>query len=98
MISTTGDKSLHLAIIVMALAVLGSAFFVSYSSHLTRKSFVELSELQQQRDDMQVEWRQLLLEHSTWAAYGRVEQVARGELQMQVLAPERIVMVPLDER
>lgn len=50
-------------------------------------------QLLNQKNAMQVEWGQLLLEQSTWGSYNRVEQLAGDKLKMRVPSPSEIVMV-----
>jgi cell division protein FtsL len=78
---------------VLILVVLSSALAVIYAKHQSRKLFVQLNELQQQRDAMNVEWGQLQLELSTWATNGRIEQVARQRLRMTNVDFDQVVIV-----
>ena len=80
-------------IAVLIPVVLSSALGVVYAKHQSRKLFVQLNELQQQRDGMNVEWGQLQLELSTWATNGRVEQVARQRLRMTNVDFNQVVIV-----
>ncbi len=80
-------------IAVLIPVVLGSALGVVYAKHQSRKLFVQLNELQQQRDAMNVEWGQLQLELSTWATNGRVEQLARQRLRMTNVNFDQVVIV-----
>jgi cell division protein FtsL len=66
---------------LLALVML-SALAVVYSTHETRRLFVELEQLNARRDAMNVEWGRLQLEQSAWATHARVERLARGTLQM----------------
>jgi len=84
----------NMAIIAVLIpVVLSSALGVVYAKHQSRKLFVQLNELQQQRDGMNVEWGQLQLELSTWATNGRVEQVARQRLRMTNVDFNQVVIV-----
>ena len=80
-------------IAVLIPVVLSSALGVVYAKHQSRKLFVQLNELQQQRDAMNVEWGQLQLELSTWATNGRIEQVARQRLRMTNVDFDQVVIV-----
>ncbi|MBL1260886.1 MAG: cell division protein FtsL [Thiotrichaceae bacterium] len=80
-------------LVLLAMAVLFSALGVVYSKHHSRKLFVELQSLEGTRDRLNVEWGQLQLEQSTWAAPNRVEQVARTRLGMDAPKPDQIVIV-----
>ena len=66
----------------LGLVLMVSALGVVYAKHEARSRFVELQRLTKERDNLDIEWGQLQLEQSTWAANGRVEGVARGTLHM----------------
>ena len=80
-------------IAVLIPVVLSSALGVVYAKHQSRTLFVQLNELQQQRDAMNVQWGQLQLELSTWATNGRIEQVARKRLRMTNVDFDQVVIV-----
>jgi len=65
-------------------AVVLCALSVVTSQHKARKLFIELQKEKEQAHQMEVEWGQLQLEQSTWAAPARVEEVAVQKLQMQL--------------
>ncbi len=71
-----------LLVVMLAIAVMGSALGVVYAKYQTRKLFVELQTLQKIRDERNVEWGQLQLEQSTWGTNARVEGIARSKLDM----------------
>ena len=80
--------------VLLALAaVLVSSVAVVYSSFETRRLVALHQRLQNDNNQMQVEWGQLLLEQSTWGSYNRVEQLATKKLKMRVPSPNEIVMV-----
>ncbi|OBS09080.1 cell division protein FtsL [Acidihalobacter prosperus] len=66
----------------LAVAVMGSALGVVYSTYETRQLFIRLERLDAQRDALNVEWGRLELEQSVWSAHSRVERIARGKLDM----------------
>ncbi|WIM05389.1 MAG: cell division protein FtsL [Candidatus Nitricoxidivorans perseverans] len=80
--------NLLLLLIAVACAVATVA-----SNHRARKLFAELEKEQSRMQALEVEWGQLQLEQSTWAAHARVEKVAREKLGMKPPAPGRIVSV-----
>lgn len=82
-----------LLIAVLGVAVIASALGVVYAKHQSRKLFVQLTELQQQRDEMNIEWGQLQLEQSTWATHGRIEQKAQQRLKMKNMDVSQVVML-----
>lgn len=85
------DKSLLTLIILVMI----SSVAVFYIKHIGRTEFIKLQELEHSRDQFDEEWGRLLLEQSTWARPGRVEQQARERLGMTVPTAEMTVMVKL---
>ena len=82
---------LHVAAIILALVAASVA--VAFSVHKSRLNLAQLQALQAERDQLEVEWGQLLLEQQAWGAYGRVGKVAVDELGMRTPAPHEIMMV-----
>jgi cell division protein FtsL len=81
------------ALAVLALVVLTSAIGVVYAKYLSRKLFVELDGLRDQRDALDVEWGQLQLEESTLGAHGRVERLAAERLGMRQPRPDEVFVL-----
>ncbi|MCG8312357.1 MAG: cell division protein FtsL [Pseudomonadales bacterium] len=73
--------------------MLVSAFGVIYSTYQTRKLIAEFQHLQNQRNELQTAWGQLLLEQSTWGSFNRVERLAIKKLNMRVPDPQQVVMI-----
>lgn len=82
-----------LASAALVAAVVGSAVAAVDARHQARQLFIELQGLNRDRDELNIEWRQLQIERSTWAAHARVEQLARDKLSMGVPAPQDIEIV-----
>lgn len=80
-------------VVLLAAVVLLSALAVIDARHENRALFAQLQQLRQQRDQLNVEWGQLLLEQSTWSTHARIEQLATGELDMQMPAHPKLVVV-----
>ena len=72
-----------------------SAISVVYVKHYNRKLFVEVQQLEKQRDEMEIEWGKLQLEQNTWATHSRTERIARVRLQMTSPASEDIIYIDL---
>lgn len=70
-----------------------SAVAVTYSVHKSRLYLNQLQGLERQRDKLETEWGQLLLEQQTWGAYGRVGKLASEQLGMRNPLPTEIIMV-----
>ncbi len=66
----------------LALVCVVSAIALVYTKHESRKLFVELERLTDERDALNIEWGQLQIEQSTWATHARIEQVATGDLKL----------------
>jgi cell division protein FtsL len=69
---------------LLLFAVLMCALSVVTSQHKARKTFIAMQNEKEHARQMEVEWGQLQLEQSTWAAPGRVENIAVQQLQMQL--------------
>ncbi len=74
-------------------ALLASAMGVVFSTHESRKLFVELQRLQKTRDELNANWGRLQLEQSTWATHGRIEQIANNKLEMVNPSAGTVVIV-----
>lgn len=74
---------------------LASALGVVASQHQSRQLFSELEREQGRARELEVEWGQLQLEQSTWAAHARVESVAREQLGMRPPEPGKVVVMEL---
>jgi len=70
-------------LVILSIAVLVSAIEVVVSQHEARRLFVQIQELEAERDDLNEEWGRLQLEQSTWATDDRIESLARSELRMR---------------
>lgn len=71
-----------LLIPLLALAVLGTGIGYVLARHEARKLFVEVQRLERERDQLEIEWGKLRIEQSAWASHGRVENMARNDLNM----------------
>ena len=81
-----------LAVVFAAVCVL-SALAIVYSKHESRKLFVELEALTDERDRLNIEWGQLQIEQSTWATHARIEQVAKDDLSLVRPEPSEIYVI-----
>ena len=76
------NKQPFLLVFVFALVCVLSALALVYTKHESRKLFVELEGLTQERDELNIEWGQLQIEQSTWATHARIERVATDDLSL----------------
>ena len=77
----------------LLIAVLGCALAAVTANHRSRKLYTALEAEQKRMADLEVEWGQLRLEQSTWAAHGRIEKIARERLHMQSPQPGQVVVI-----
>jgi len=80
-------------LLILVLAVVASSMGVVYAKHQSRKLFIELQSLGNDRDNMDIEWGQLQLEQSTLTTQGQVESAARDRLGMVSLSHANTVIV-----
>lgn len=78
---------------ILVLVLLGCALAVVSSQHKARALFLELERAQERARALEVEWGQLQLEQSTWAAHVRIERIARDRLQMRTPVAAQLIAV-----
>ena len=69
--------------LVFIVVCVTSAMALVYTRHESRKLFVELETLSDERDELNIEWGQLQIEQSTWATHARIEKLAVEELSLE---------------
>lgn len=77
-----------------ALLALVSALVTVYLTHQHRELMVEREQLLQERDELDVEWRHLVVEQTALTEHSRIEELARRELGMQRPDEAQEVLVP----
>jgi cell division protein FtsL len=82
-----------LGLLIMLGAVMVSAIAVVWTRHQSRVLFVQLTQLQGQRDDLNIEYGKLELEQATWAEPRRIDNEARNKLGMAMPSPQNIRLV-----
>ncbi|WP_269593378.1 cell division protein FtsL [Nitrococcus mobilis] len=90
-------RSAAAVFVLLAMAV-GSAVGVVYSKHKSRRLFIQLQDLQQERDQLKTEWGRLQLEQGAWATHGRVERIARERLEMRIPRQGDVVILSVDSQ
>ncbi len=84
-------KSLGVLILLALLvATLASAIGVVWTRHESRALFVNLTTLQNQRDDLNIEYGKLELEQATYGEPRRIDEEARQKLGMIDPRPQDI--------
>jgi cell division protein FtsL len=73
-----------------------SAFSVIYYTHVNRQTTSELEQLFTQRDELDIEWRNLLLEQNSLAEHSAIESKATKLLKMKRPDAKSEIIVTLD--
>ena len=68
---------------ILLIMVVVSAFSVIYYSHVNRQTTSELEVLLTKKDELNTEWRNLLLEQNSLAEHSAIESKAKKLLQMK---------------
>ncbi len=89
-ITTRQPAGLAFALVLVCVV---SAIALIYTKHESRKLFVELERLSDERDELNIEWGQLQIEQSTWATHARIEQVATSKLKLSRPATREIYVI-----
>ncbi|AZQ85729.1 cell division protein FtsL [Colwellia sp. Arc7-635] len=76
------DIQRHLLIYGILLLLLISAFSVIYFTHLNRQTTSKIEVLLTERDALENEWRNLLLEQNSLAEHSTIESSAEKQLNM----------------
>ncbi len=79
--------------VVVLAALIAASVALTYSVHKSRQYLAQLQTLNAERDRLEIEWGQLLLEQQAWGAYARIGKVAVDELNMRNPAAHEIIMV-----
>ncbi|MCW8808054.1 MAG: cell division protein FtsL [Rhodanobacter sp.] len=79
-----------LLVLMLLVTVVASAIGVVWTRHESRVLFVNLTALQNQRDDLNIEYGKLELEQATYAEPRRIDEEARQKLGMLDPRPQDI--------
>ncbi len=77
-------------LLTLLVAVLASALGVVWTRHESRVLFVNLTALQNQRDELNIEYGKLELEQATYAEPRRIDDEARQKLGMVDPRPQDV--------
>jgi cell division protein FtsL len=74
--------------LLLAMLLLCSLLLVT-SQHRARKMFIDLQRAQSQARQLEIDWNRLVLEQTQLAKHALIDPVARRELKMQPVTPDR---------
>jgi len=89
------DIRRHLFVYVLLIMVVASSFAVIYFTHVNRQTTSELEQLLTERDELDIEWRNLLLEQNSLAEHSAIESKAEQKLNMKRPTADSEVIVHL---
>jgi cell division protein FtsL len=75
--------------IFLTALLVGCALLLVNSQYRARNLFIELERAQQKTRQLNIEWAQLKVDQSTLGKNARIEEIARTELNMVPLTPDR---------
>jgi cell division protein FtsL len=82
---------------LLTVGVMACALTVIELRHRNRLLFAELQTVTHERDALNTEWGQLLLEQGAWSEQRRVEETARARLGMALPSGDQVVVVRVDK-
>jgi cell division protein FtsL len=86
----------NLGVGLLMLGLLASAFGVIYAKDLNRRLLIQYEGLQQQSQQYQVQWSQLLLEQGALSSQARIQRLAQQKLNMIIPSSKNIIFVQDD--
>jgi cell division protein FtsL len=89
------DVWLYKWVLLLSLVVVCNAVIVVNTSHMSRKLTSQWDFLLQERDRLDIEWRNLLLEEQSQSEHSRVTRIATKDLGMMRPLPSQEVVVRL---
>jgi cell division protein FtsL len=75
-----GANKLTSALLVV---IFGSSFTVVQITHQARAQLIQQDKLLQERDELDLEWRYLLVEEEFYSQHARIEEIASIQLKMK---------------
>lgn len=78
---------------ITALLLLLSAFSLVASRNEARQLFIALDRAQTQAQSLEVDWRRLQLQRAELERNARVDDLARNQLKMMPIAPDRTLYI-----
>lgn len=75
--------------LLLVAALVSCALSLINAQYQARRLFIELERAQAAARQLDIEWRQLQLDQSTYGKHARIEATARRDLNMVALTPAR---------
>ena len=81
--------------LLVLILIFASAMGVVFTTHHTRQAITEKDQALQERERLDNEWRNLLIEETELAEHSRVQEIAKDELQMKRPDSDKEVVIDL---
>lgn len=89
------DLRKHFFSVVVGILIVCTAIYNVYTTHETRGLVTQIEHLSQDKDDLMMEWRNLLIEEHTLDEHSRIRRIAVKELSMSQATKKNSVLVEL---
>jgi len=89
------DIRRYFVVYLLLISVVVSAFFVIYFTHVHRQSTSHLEVLLSDKDKLDIEWRNLLIEQNSLAEHSSIESKASKILDMTMPSSESEIIINL---
>jgi len=89
------DLRRHIGLVILGIVILISALYNIYITHQTRELVTKKEFLSQQKDNLTIEWSNLLIEEHTLDEHSRIRSIADKKLSMEQPTKENSVLVEI---
>lgn len=89
------DLRKHFFSVVLGILIVCSAIYNIYITHETRGLVTQIERLSQDKDNLMIEWRNLLIEEHTLDEHSRIRHIALKKLSMSQPTKNNSVLVEL---
>lgn len=89
------DLRQNAILVILGIVILISALYNIYITHETRELVTKKEFLSQQKDNLMIEWRNLLIEEHTLDEHSRIRAVAGNKLSMAQPTKQNSVLVEI---
>lgn len=89
------DLRRHIGLVILGIVILISALYNIYITHQTRELVTKKEFLSQQKDNLTIEWSNLLIEEHTLDEHSRIRSIADKKLSMAQPTKENSVLVEI---
>jgi len=89
------DLRKNVVLVILGILILISALYTIYITHETRELITKKEFLSQQKDNLMIEWRNLLIEEHTLDEHSRIRTIAGDRLLMAQPTKKNSVLVEI---